>query len=154
MTCSLCSSQVVWGSQGMGFAEGPQLPAHPQPCSKGALCCDSLFSMDSCISDFPSLFCHPFSRDAERESTGLPAAAVDTLPPCTAKRLSCTGWVLPLCHHSEAAPLGTAWQLFSPLGKETLSSCPLLTFGDAHLEKQALGGLACSEFVQECESES
>lgn len=76
------------------------------------------------------------------------------LPPSTGKRLSCTGWVLQLCHHSEVAPLGTAWQLFPPLGKETHSSCPLLTFGDADLEKQAFGRFACSAFVQERESES
>lgn len=52
------------------------------------------------------------------------------------------------------APLGTACQLLSPLGTEMLSSCPLLTFGDADLEKQALGGIACSKFVQGCESVS
>lgn len=129
----------------MGSAEGPQLPAHPWPCSKGALCCASPFSMDICTSDFSSLFCHPLSRDAP-ESTGL--------PPSTGKRLSCAGWVLQLCHHSEVAPLGTAWQLLPPLGKETLSSCPLLTFGNADLEKQVLGRLAYFEFVQEYEAES
>lgn len=64
------------GIPGNGSAEGPQLPAHPWPCSKGVLCCASPFSMDTCTSDFYSSFYHPFSRDAERENTGLPAAVL------------------------------------------------------------------------------
>lgn len=124
----------------MGFAERPQLPAHPMPCSKGVLCCTTPFSMDTCTSDFSSFspsFLQGCSKGEHRASC------------CCSGHAASQHWKEAELHrlgpavvlHSEVALLGTAWQLFSPLGKETLSSCLLLTFGDANLEKQALGRL-------------
>lgn len=100
------------GIPGNGSAEGPQLPAHPWPCSKGVLCCASPFSMDTCTSDFYSSFYHLLSPGMQKGRTqGF------LLLYCSQhwKEAELQGWVLQLCHHSEVAPLGTAWQLFSPL---------------------------------------
>lgn len=140
----------------MGSAEGPPAACPHVTMQQGStVLCWPFQRWHLHLCDFSSPFsCQPFSRDAAGEGMGLPAAAVDTLSPSTGERLSCAGWVLWLCHHCEMAPLSTACQLLSPLAKETLSSCSLLTFGNADLEKQALGGLACSEFVQGCKSVS
>lgn len=76
---------------------------------------------------------------------------MDTLPPSTGERLSCTGRVLRLCHHSDGTSGHSLLAALTPW-QGVAFFLLLHTFRDADLEKQSVGGPAYSKFVQGHES--
>lgn len=111
MTCSLCSSQVVWGSQGMDLLRAPS--CLPTPGHAARECCavpaPSAWTPALLIFTLPSTILSPGMQKGRTQGFLLLYCSQHW------KEAELQGWVLQLCHHSEVAPLGTAWQLFSPL---------------------------------------